>query len=192
MDEVTKENPKSLSELKEQIQEDIKRYWESYSDSVPFVFMHEAQEENVRDLLWSSRPSCLSMPLSSLNSDLCDIVTNRLNQFIEQQPVSRMVMELYHGRKNPDQDMGDWGSQGPLLFVDGVTVTYKDSIRIRFTGQYDYIFLEEFLHEDMFFYDGVYYGDFAFLPVDSKIKNENSQEAELFDPNKALKKENDG
>ena len=133
MDEATKENPKSLSELREQIQEDI-----------------------------------------------------------EQQPVSQMVMELYHGRTNPDQDMGDWGSQGPLLFVDGAAVTYKDSIRIKFTGQDDYEFLEKFLHEDMFFYDGVYYGDFAFLPVDSKIKNEDSQEAELFDPNKALKRKNDG
>ena len=104
----------------------------------------------------------------------------------------KMIMELYHGRTDPNQNMEDWGSQGPLLFIDGATVTYKDSIRIRFTGQDDYEFLEEFLHDDMFFYDGVYYGDFAFLPVDSKSKNEDSQEPELFDPNKALKRKNNG
>ena len=170
MDEVTEENLKSLSEVREQLQEDIEHYWEGFPG--PFTFTHEDQE--------------------SFDSDMCDIVTNRLNQFIEQQPVSQMTMELYHGRTDPEQDMQDWGSQGPVLFVDGVTVTYGGSIRIMFTGQDDYEFLEEYLLEDMFFYDGVYYGDFAFQPVDSGRQNVGGQQAGLFDPNKALKKEKQG
>ena len=102
----------------------------------------------------------------------------------------KMIMELYHGRTDPNQNMEDWGSQGPLLLVDGATVTYGDSVRIKFTDQVDYEFLKDFLHEDLFFFDGVYYGDFAFIPADSGSTNEEGQKPELFDPNKALKREN--
>jgi hypothetical protein len=73
-----------------------------------------------------------------------------------------ILMELYHGRKDPNQDMDDWGTIGPVLLVEGVTVTYGGNLRIKFTGQEDWEFLHEFMHDDMFYYDGVYYGDFSF------------------------------
>ena len=101
-----------------------------------------------------------------------------------------ILMELYHGRKDPDQDMEDWGTIGPVLLVDGVTVTYGSNLRIKFTGQEDWEFLHEFMHDDMFYYDGVYYGDFSFCSKDSFAAIHGPQVIPvLFCPQKSIHKE---
>lgn len=90
----------------------------------------------------------------------------------------KMTLHLYHGRKTKDEEMDDWGSEGPVLEVDGVTVTYGSDIRIMFTGQGDYEFLSTYCIEDLFYYDGVYYGDWSVQPLDKDTKNM----VKVFDP----------
>ena len=102
----------------------------------------------------------------------------------------KMTLHLYHGRTDVDKDMDDWGTEGPLLYVDCVIVTYSDSIRLQFTGQDDLEFLHEYIVKDCFYYDGVYYGDWSVQPLESTRAM--GATPELFDPDKALKRENDG
>lgn len=96
----------------------------------------------------------------------------------------KMTLDLYHGRTDPAKDMEDWGTQGPLLYVDVVLVTYCDSIRLQFTGEPDIEFLHEYVEADCFYYDGVYYGDWSVQPLGST--REMGKTPELFDLNKSL------
>ena len=98
----------------------------------------------------------------------------------------KMTLELYHGRPSPDIDMDDWGTEGPLLYVDFVSVTYSNSIRIQFTGQDDPEFLEDHVVDDCFFYDGVLYGDWSVQPLGSP--REMNRSPELFDREKSKEK----
>jgi hypothetical protein len=44
-----------------------------------------------------------------------------------------MQLHLYHGRKTPDEDMDDWGFDGPtLLGVEWMAVTYMSTFRVKF------------------------------------------------------------
>jgi len=61
---------------------------------------------------------------------------DNINKVIEGQPPSPMNLDLYHVRSTPNQDMDSCGTQGPLIYVDCVVVTYANSIRLRFTGQF--------------------------------------------------------
>tara|TARA_R110000824_G_scaffold399836_2_gene605886 strand:- start:183 stop:563 length:381 start_codon:yes stop_codon:yes gene_type:complete len=97
----------------------------------------------------------------------------------------KMTLDLHHGRADPDRDMDDWGTQGPLLYVDCVLVTYSDSIRLQFTGQPDVEFLSEYVDGDCFFYDGVYYGDWSIQPLDDGEHVAQGKTPELFSPEKA-------
>lgn len=97
----------------------------------------------------------------------------------------KMTLDLYHGRTDPNKEMDDWGTGGPLLYVDCVLVTYNDSIRLQFTGQEDIEFLFEYVESDCFYYDGVYYGDWSVQPLGSDA--EMGKTPELFDIKKSLK-----
>ena len=89
-----------------------------------------------------------------------------------------MTLELYHGRETLDEDMNEWGSVGPALLLDSVTVTYGADIRIRFTGQDDWENLEEYMIGDCFFYNNVHYGDWSIQ--DSQKSKESGLTPELF------------
>jgi len=70
-----------------------------------------------------------------------------------------IYIRLFHERTDPNQDMDDWGTDGPAfgpyLFAH---TTYARDIKLgRPDGNCD----ELFVHEDMVFYDGVYYGDWT-------------------------------
>lgn len=44
-----------------------------------------------------------------------------------------MTLHMVHGRCNPDQDMDDWGFEGPTLFgVSSYYVTYNTTFRLQF------------------------------------------------------------
>lgn len=44
-----------------------------------------------------------------------------------------MQLVLYHGRKKPDENLEDWGEQGPVLFgVTGLHQTYGNPAHIFF------------------------------------------------------------
>jgi hypothetical protein len=69
-----------------------------------------------------------------------------------------VFLKLLHGRDDPDQDMQDWGFDGPTLgpFV-AVHVTYRDHIRC-LAADHDEVELG--FTDDLLTYQGKYYGDF--------------------------------
>jgi hypothetical protein len=102
-----------------------------------------------------------------------------------------VYLHLFHGRKDPDEQMDDWGLEGPVIGpLNYVHVTYMATVRVgirrslveRFfpsehqrmldfvakhptTSSYvDPDRIEDVwlgTHEDMIKHEGVYYGDFS-------------------------------
>lgn len=66
-------------------------------------------------------------------------------------------LRLFHGRKDPNQDMDSWGEDGPCFEITYAHVTYMNSIKIK---SYE---LEVELQrvDDLIYYDGMYYGDWS-------------------------------
>ncbi len=71
-----------------------------------------------------------------------------------------LYIRLFHGRTDPNQDMDDWGSDGPVFGpYEFVHTTYTSFVRLGGRGG---ICDELHVHEkDMLCYDGVYYGDWS-------------------------------
>jgi hypothetical protein len=69
-----------------------------------------------------------------------------------------MYLRLYHGRKDPDETMDDWGTDGPMIGNVGIGWTYG---ALKLHGDDDFISLP--LHGDMILFDGCYYGDFEVI-----------------------------
>ena len=75
----------------------------------------------------------------------------------------QLSVKLFHGRNDPDEDMDDWGFDGPCLGpIEGVRLTYgnvallvDDRIELPMV---DYVIL----------YDGKYYGDAAIQTVEAE------------------------
>ena len=87
-----------------------------------------------------------------------------------------MKLNLFHGRNDPDEEMNDWGFQGPVLGgVEFVHITYTHHIRVGFDDWSTYRraleltgwdvwdekdrVLEASIHDDMIVAAGKYYGD---------------------------------
>jgi hypothetical protein len=69
-----------------------------------------------------------------------------------------VYLYLIHGRKSPDQQMEDWGFNGPTQGpFAAIHATYLSSLRCI---REDSSELEIKFHEDMLAFDGAYYGDF--------------------------------
>lgn len=74
-----------------------------------------------------------------------------------------VALQLTHGRVHPDEQLSQWGSDGPVFLVSYVHVTYAGSLRLGLPeppgdGELHYV-------EDLLFYDGRYYGDWSVLPA---------------------------
>ena len=74
----------------------------------------------------------------------------------------KVAIELFHGRKDPNEDLQTWGLQGPVFLVEYVHVTYAGDIKLGIPepagdGDLHYV-------EDLLFYDGIYYGDWSVFP----------------------------
>ena len=72
---------------------------------------------------------------------------------------AQVAIELFHGRKSPDEQLEAWGTQGPVFLVDYVHVTYLSDIKLGIpepAGDGDLRFVG-----DLVFYDGIYYGDWS-------------------------------
>ena len=79
-----------------------------------------------------------------------------------------VYLELFHGRDDPEQDMDDWGFQGPAIGpLDFVHVTYGEGPRLLAKHGEMECWLQK--HEDMIAFRGKYYGDWA---VVSETKHE--------------------
>ncbi|HUX15114.1 MAG TPA: hypothetical protein VMW52_01490 [Phycisphaerae bacterium] len=80
---------------------------------------------------------------------------------IERKP--EVFVHLFHGRDDPDQDMDEWGEDGPLIGpFHGVHTTYRDHIKGVVDG--DAVWTASIApHEDMIFFRGKWYGDWCIL-----------------------------
>ena len=91
-----------------------------------------------------------------------------------------LYLELYHGRDNVDDDLDDWGFDGPVIGpLEHITFTYMHVIRIFFANEKvakscgfpgkegNWLTFED----DLLSFQGKYYGDFSLidLPV-AKVK----------------------
>lgn len=74
-----------------------------------------------------------------------------------------MTMKLFHGRKSQNEQLDDWGSDGPLLRIGGFHVTYLSTFRVMLADE-DWHFLK--LVDGLLYYDGVFYGDFTIGDTD--------------------------
>ena len=86
-----------------------------------------------------------------------------------------MYLHLYHGRVDPNQDMDDWGEDGPYFGpIEWANMTYMCNLRIG-VGDSNELWInggvtvakdKEYRHEpcfvdDMIYYDGMYYGEWS-------------------------------
>jgi hypothetical protein len=96
----------------------------------------------------------------------------------------KVAIELFHGRISPEEQLDNWGRQGPVFIVDYVHVTYLCDIKLGLpqpAGDGDLHFVE-----DLVFYDGVYYGDWSVFPVALlKRDREIAGRVSEYDPTKA-------
>jgi hypothetical protein len=71
----------------------------------------------------------------------------------------KFYLQLYHGRKDPAQEMDDWGFVGPTFGpLNYVVQTYFSTIRLHGCDGKE-LWLEK--HDDMIAWDGSYYGDMS-------------------------------
>lgn len=69
-----------------------------------------------------------------------------------------IYLNLFHGRKKIEEDMDDWGTQGPTFKLNGIYSTYGWQLKLDVDDtQNDMIAFE--LVDGMVIYDGVAYGD---------------------------------
>jgi hypothetical protein len=95
--------------------------------------------------------------------------------------MNTLYIRLIHGRIDPEQDMDNWGSDGPVFGpYEFVHTTYASFVRL---GSEDHICDELFLHEDMLYYEGVYYGDWCVFDENSFKKAQ--YQASAFEQSKA-------
>lgn len=94
-----------------------------------------------------------------------------------------VYLQLFHGRTNPNQDMEDWGTDGPVFGpLRYVHNTYKSNIKLGVGDQDE----EIWFYEDMVYYDGVHYGDWSVIPA-ATVEGNRDLRSRLatFDPEKA-------
>lgn len=87
-----------------------------------------------------------------------------------------MQMLLFHGRKDPDENLDDWGFDAPIIEnVAALYVTYQDNFRVQFQTQedaeiahkltgwdfWDHYTLLMTIHDDMIQTKDGYFGDWS-------------------------------
>lgn len=78
-----------------------------------------------------------------------------------------IYLRLFHGRTNPNQDMDDWGADGPIFGpYEFVHTTYSSLVRF---GKQDGDCDSLYAVEDMLYYDGVYYGDWTVFSLQTLV-----------------------
>jgi hypothetical protein len=92
-----------------------------------------------------------------------------------------VYMELFHGRKDPNQEMDDWGEPGPILECQYVHTTYSHDIKIGDNSP-----AELLIRHGMIYYGGLWYGDWSvFVPSGEFRESEEFQRRlQPFDPEK--------
>lgn len=82
-----------------------------------------------------------------------------------------IYIHLYHGRKAPDQEMNDWGEDGPVIGpFDWFHGTYFSTFNFGTTehGTIWWLGDNKGFPEGLIYYDGMYYGDFEIVSIDDR------------------------
>lgn len=98
-----------------------------------------------------------------------------------------LAIKLFHGRQRPDEELSDWGEDGPLLKIEYLHVVYFTTFQLG-TPDNDEVWLDDWVHakqdgilvDGLIHYDGMFYGDWNILHVAA------SEVDSDFDPMKAL------
>jgi hypothetical protein len=81
------------------------------------------------------------------------------NQSKVSEPKPAMYLRLFHGRRNPDENLNDWGLDGPVIGpCVAITSTYAAHVRLHDENDNE-LWLE--YQGDLLAFDSIYYGDFA-------------------------------
>jgi len=68
-----------------------------------------------------------------------------------------VLLKLFHGRKDPDAKLYDWGDEGPIFGpCKWVHTTYSTDVKFEHVGGGDAATLH--VVDDMLYYDGIWYG----------------------------------
>jgi hypothetical protein len=79
-----------------------------------------------------------------------------------------IVLRLYHGRKDPKEELEGWGVDGPSIGpLSCVVSTYTSQIRL-FTADNNEVWLDYI--EDMVLCAGYYYGDYEIMSVENALE----------------------
>ena len=90
-------------------------------------------------------------------------------------------LRLFHGRNDPDQNMEDWGEDGPVFGpLEFVHTTYSFHLKLGLSDDNCY---ELYCFEDMLYYDGVYYGDWSVFT--EECFRENNFQTTVYESSKA-------
>jgi hypothetical protein len=73
--------------------------------------------------------------------------------------MTTVILHLYHGRNTPDEEMNDWGFDGPRIECDCVGFTYGTIWIVR-NGEREDLTPKG---EDLIPWEGKYYGDFEVI-----------------------------
>ena len=82
-----------------------------------------------------------------------------------------IFIHLYHGRKDPEQQMEDWGEDGPVIGpFDWFHGTYFSTFNFGTTkdGALWWLGDNKGFPEGLIYYDGMYYGDFEIVSTDDR------------------------
>ncbi len=94
-----------------------------------------------------------------------------------------VYLRLFHGRVTPDEQLNDWGTDGPVFGpYDYVSTTYGCEIRMGNNVENP---CELSIIDGLVFYDGIYYGDWTVFDTVAFI-NDKFTAAE-YDEQKARK-----
>ena len=93
----------------------------------------------------------------------------------------KQYLRLYHGRRDPKETLDDWGSAGPLFGpYESIQVTYTSHIKMHAATGVD----ELNWHEDLIYYDGVYYGDLEIFSSGEALESESYQREKAIEQEK--------
>lgn len=96
---------------------------------------------------------------------------------------NEMYLQLFHGRKSPDEQLDNWGTDGPVFGpLQFCHTTYGCHIKLGYLDD-DGLESRGDLHviENLVYYDGVYYGDWSvFLATDKVLEDPYNLEVDSF------------
>jgi|APSaa5957512622_1039677.scaffolds.fasta_scaffold30832_2 hypothetical protein len=100
----------------------------------------------------------------------------------------KQYLRLYHGRKDLKENLEDWGSEGPVFGpYESIQVTYRCHIKMHTGSGFD----DLHWHEDLIYYDGIFYGDMEIFSAEEAQKTMSYTEEKSKQPNEIIKENND-